>query len=308
MQASILQLQRDAQTSRQLAQAQETRIQEQELQLQQQDEQVKRQIQNADAKTSEVSAALSQLNRAARMSDADIGVQIERLIKELQQLRGEAELASYRVGSLEKYFDEPDSVLARIEVLEVRLTDDIESNAAKNSNEDDNSTGQDAPKKDADGSEQKPKQLLEEGAALVESGDIDNALGVYRTILKRWPKEPGVADEAFFRIGEVYYQSSRYRAALQEYIQVADSFPSGRFADDSYYRIGLCSMELGNLEDAKIFLGEVVKSYPRSPLVKLAKGKLRDIKKRLAAEKKAAKKKSSTKSNKKRAKKKAGKK
>ena len=45
-------------------------------------------------------------------------------------------------------------------------------------------------------------------------------------------------------------------------------------------------MELGNLEDAQIFFDEILKNHAGSPLTKAAKGKLKEVQKRLEREKK----------------------
>src|SRR5690349_335132 len=65
------------------------------------DEQMKR----ADAKIEEVARAIEELNRAARSTDADFGVQIDRVIKDLQELRGTAELNDYRLNKIESKLD-----------------------------------------------------------------------------------------------------------------------------------------------------------------------------------------------------------
>mgnify|MGYP001205230438 CR=1 FL=1 len=115
-----------------------------------------------------------------------------------------------------------------------------------------------------------------------ESGYRDGAL---RDVARKWPTEEGFADEAFFQIGESYFQEKKYRPALQEYIKVVEKFPKGQWVDDDFFRIGLCSTELGNLEDALIFFDEIVNNHPKSPLVKTAKKKVKEIRDRLEAEK-----------------------
>jgi len=112
-----------------------------------------------------------------------------------------------------------------------------------------------------------------------------DARGVYREVLKQWPNEAGVADLAHMKIGDTFYDEKRYRDALPEYIKVVEKFGKGEWADDAYYKIGMVSTELGNLEDAMTFFGEVVKSYKKSPLVPQAQAKMAEVQKRLDKEK-----------------------
>lgn len=230
------------------------------------------QMQLAERQIEEVTAALADLRRAAHMTDADFGVQIERLIRELQDLRGTLELTEYRLGKLEGKLEGEGSLMARVEALEKNLAD--ASNRTPTA---------EAPKD--------KKELLMEARKLAKDKKIAEARGVYRDLIKRWPDEEGITDEAYYRLGDLYYDEKKFRSALQEFIKVAEKFASGRFVDDALYRIGLCSIEIGNLEDAQIFFNEIIRNHKKSPLVKNAKNKLDEIKQRLDKEKKTKKRK-----------------
>lgn len=263
MQADILALQQQMQTANK-------GLDEQRAQLAEQ-------MQRADAKIGEVSEALADLNRAARMTDADFGVQLERLISEVQELRGAIELTEYRLGQLQGRLDAaPPPAVASAAPPAV----------------DDASQPPPAPAAAAPVPKDK-KGMLAHANKLASEGKRGDARGIYREVIKQWPSELGTTDEAHYRIGETYFDEKKYRDALPELIKVIEKFSKGDFVDDAYYKIGLASMELGNLEDAQIFFNEVIKNYKRSPLAKSAEAKLGEVKKRLERESKgkAAKKK-----------------
>lgn len=233
------------------------------------------QVQQAGRKTEEVARTLDELNRAARSTDADFGVQLERLIKEVQELRGSIELTEYRLGKIEAKLEGPGSLTERIAALEKAQA----SAPAATATPPPATTDKEPPKG--------KKELLAYGAQLVKGGKAGDARGVYRDVIKQWPSEAGVTDEAYFRIGETYYDEKKCRSALSEYIKVVDKFASGALADDAYYKIGLCSIDIGNLEDAKIFFTEIVRSHKKSPLAKDAQKKLDEVEARLEKEAKA---------------------
>ena len=212
------------------------------------------QMQRAEQKTQEVATALQDLNRAARLTDADFGVQLERLIKESQELRGQSELASYKLAKIEDR-------LAKLGPAET-----APAPAAK-----------DLPKD--------KEELLAHAEALEKQKRLADARGVYREVIKRWPREIGSTDVAYYRLGDTYMAESNYRDALQEYIKVVEQFADGKLVDNAYYQIGLCSMELGNLEDAEVFFNEIVTRYKKSPLVKSASARLVEVRKKLTQEK-----------------------
>ena len=52
------------------------------------------------------------------MTDADFGVQLERLVKETQELRGAIELSNYRLEQIERKLEGDGSLTARLTSLE----------------------------------------------------------------------------------------------------------------------------------------------------------------------------------------------
>src|SRR5690606_4470735 len=125
------------------------------------------------------------------------------------------------------------------------------------------------------------KDLLAYAQQLLKEKKVDDARGVLRDVVKKWPSDAGITDQAYYTLGETYYDEKKYRSALQEYIKVVEKFGTGAYADDAYYKIGLASMDIGNYEDAKIFFTEIVKNHKKSPLAKHAAKKLDELEKRL---------------------------
>ena len=311
MQGELVQLQREVQRA-------DKHIDEQGAKLEEQSQQLAQQMQQAAEKIAEVAEALQNLNRAARMTDADMGVQIERLIKEVQELRGAVELADYRTGKIQGHFEGDNNLVHRVEALESGRSDPLSSAAApkrstakpasksraakpKTTSKKKRATASVAssgatppppapPPITAKAKPKTKKELLSHGEALIKRGQVTEARGVLRDLVRRYPNAPGVTDKAYFSLGEIYFKGNKYRSALQEYIKVVDRFPQGKMADDAYFRIGTCSMEIGNLEDAQIFFNEIVTNHKKSPLLKAAKTKLQEVKKRLSKEKKQKKK------------------
>jgi TolA-binding protein len=209
-----------------------------------------------DDQMQRIDEKMQDFNRAASLSDADFGVQLEKLVKDTQELRGQSETAIFRLDKLEEK-------LGKMPETAVKDAREPQSSGHKNKDE-----------------------LFEAAEAMEKDSRFADARGVYRDITKRWPTEPGVADLAYFRLGETYFKEKRFRDAMPSYIKIVEQFENGNFADKAYYQIGLSSLELGNFEDAQIFFNEIVTRYKKSPLFKDATSKLADVKKRLAQEKK----------------------
>lgn len=235
--------------------------------------QLNEQMQRAEEKIGEVDKKLQDLNRAARKTDAGFGVRLDEQQRELQELRGQIELLNYRFNELEKRMETVDLLSQRLDALENTIPSPSPSESKEPVQ----------PQPTAETPTDK-EGLLAHGVALIKKNKLEEARGALREVARKWPDEIGAADEAFFQIGETYFQEKKYRPALQEYIKVVEKFPKGKLADDAYYRIGSCSLELGNLEDALIFFEEVINNHPKSPLVAPSKKKVKEINKRLETE------------------------
>ncbi len=228
------------------------------------------QLGRADEQTKSIEDKMKQLDRAARKTDAGFGVQLEELRREIQEQRGTIELLTYNTQQLEKKLEEQAAKLEGYDTV-------LPGGASPPSN----------PQPPVAGKVPKDKKLkLAFAKQLISKGKKVEARGVLRDLVKKFPKDAGITDDAYFQLGELYYREKNYRAASLEYVKVLDRFPKGKFVADGYYRIGLCSMELGNLEDARLFFDEVIKKHRRSPLVKYAKVKSREVARRLEKEKK----------------------
>lgn len=256
----------------------ERNLEETHKNIDEQRAQATEQLERADESISSVDKKLQELNRAARQTDAGFGVRLDEQQREMQELRGQNELLTYRFSQLEQQLEAVAELTQRVETLETGIPNADESETPPAPAAPAKKPQQEAPKD--------KKGLLAYGKKLVKEGKLEQARGVFRQLIDKFPKDLGYADEGYFQIGESYFKGKKFRQALQEYIHVVESFAKGKLVDDAYYRIGLCSMELGNLEDALIFFDEIIKNHKKSPLVKPAKKKQREVQKRLEKEKK----------------------
>lgn len=219
-------------------------------------------------KFEEISGALAEFNRSARMTDADFGAQMDRIIHDVQDLRGAVEVNEHRIGETETKIEQ--NLAQRIEAINKQI--------AGGGTETSEAADKGMPKD--------KKEALAFANKLAKEGKTNDARAAYRNILRDWPKEPGVTDEAMFRLGESYYDDKKFDAALREYIKVVDKFASGDLVDDAYYKIGMCSLELNQLADAQTFFSEIVNNHKKSPLLKSARARLEEVNKRLEQTKK----------------------
>ena len=83
-----------------------------------------------------------------------------------------------------------------------------------------------------------------------------------------------LADNCQYWIGEVYYALNDYIRSIKEFEKVS-SFPGTNKSDDAQFKIGLCYMNIGQIDKAKMEFNNLLKFYPNSEYYKKAQNYLR---------------------------------
>src|SRR5215218_4679297 len=178
-----------------------------------------------DEKVAEVTRALDSLEKGSRRSSADVGVQLQKTVEDLAQLRGQVEEYLFKIGQLETALatskQETDQRL-----LELQGSDAVKAAEAKRK------------------AEELPRPAdKKEFLALADSKRKEDpvlARQLYREFLKKWPKDP-LAGQAHFGLGESYVLEEKCREALPEYGKVMQDFSRAPSAPDAYLRASECS-------------------------------------------------------------------
>jgi tol-pal system protein YbgF len=212
-----------------------------------------------EQKIQEVTEALANLDKASRRSGADIGVQLQKNVEDVAQLRGSLEEYQHKIDELQNGLKQlSDSTDQRLTALQGEQAQ-REAEAKKRA---------EGMKRPAD-----KKEFLDLANQKQKDGDVALARQLYNEFLQKWPKDP-LAGAAHFGLGESYYDEQKCREALFEYGKVIQEFPKSGTAPVAYLHSGDCFGKLGMSKESKLSYEEVVKSYPKTDAAKLAKKKL----------------------------------
>jgi tol-pal system protein YbgF len=116
-------------------------------------------------------------------------------------------------------------------------------------------------------------QLYDEGQRALEKDDFQKARDAFGRLLREFPKSSH-ADNAQFWIGESYYREKWYQKAILEYQKVIENYSGGNKVAGAYLKQGLSFFELGEAENARLILNELLKKFPKSGEAGLARKKL----------------------------------
>lgn len=228
-----------------------------------------------DAKIAEVSKALEGLDKAARRSDADISVQLQKTLEDLSNLRGEVETYVFRIGDLQaqlkKLSEDTDRKLIELKGAEEQKAAEARKKAEQLKRPTDR------------------KEFLALADKKLEAKELEAARTLYGEWLKKWPGQEGVA-QAHFGLGKTYEAEDRCREALFEYGQLIQQYPRSKLVPEGLLRSADCFRKLKMIDEAKLALEEVLKSHSKTPEAKVAKTKLAELNKKPAPAPKAPKK------------------
>ena len=76
-----------------------------------------------------------------------------------------------------------------------------------------------------------------------------------------------LADNCQYWIGEVYYSLKEYNRSIKEFEKVF-TFPGTNKADDAQFKLGLCFVNIGQIENAKKEFKNLLEFYPNSEYFK----------------------------------------
>jgi tol-pal system protein YbgF len=251
----------------------EDRAAAQEQELKELEQKLSATLPKIDEKISEVTKALESLDLAARRSDADIGVRLQKEVEDLGQLRGQVETYLFRIGELEKSVKKVEENTG-----DLQGTDAAKAAAARR-------------KFDELAKPTDRAQYLALAHTNLKEGEYLVSRLLYEEFIKKWPKDELVG-EAHFGRGETLYADDKCREALAEYGKVIQDYAKTRSAPNAYLQSADCFSKLKMKDEARLALEELIKTYPKSDAAKTARARLAAMdksKKSASASKKARK-------------------
>jgi len=246
----------------------------------------------------ELDARLQQLERRLdSRSLVSLMEQVSALQREVQQLRGDIEVQTHSMESLQKrqrdlYLD-IDRRLHRLEAGGVQGQTDVPGTAAMVPTRPGgvtpppaapfapsvSSTATGAGGSAASAALNPAEQRKDYDRALeqLKEGRYTEASSAFQAFLKKYP-DSSYADNAQYWLGEVYYVTREFQPALSEFGKVVDGYPDSTKIADAKLKIGYIQYELKDWAKAREMLSQVVQTYPGTTTARLAQERLDRLK------------------------------
>ena len=219
--------------------------------------------------------------------------QVSALQREVQQLRGDIEVQTHSMESLQKrqrdlYLD-IDRRLHRLEAGGVQGQADVPGAAAvaparpggavrpaapftpPGSSTVTATTADSAASAALNPAEQ--RKDYDRALEQLKEGRYTEASSAFQAFLKKHPGS-SYADNAQYWLGEVYYVTREFQSALSEFGKVVDSYPDSTKIADAKLKIGYIQYELKDWTKARDMLTQVAQGYPGTTTARLAQERL----------------------------------
>jgi TolA-binding protein len=214
---------------------------------------------------------LDQTLTLLRQADADTGVQLDKVVGEVQALRGEIEQARHELGETAQTVK---SILERppVEIQREQKAAPVEDKKQV--------AGQDVPSD--------PKAHYDFAKKLFDEKKYEESIEAFDLFLARHGNTAkDLADNAAFwkaegtfsqasALTDVKAKEKAYKQAILAYQRVLED-PKSEKADSALYKIGLSFEQLKFNDEARVFYEELIAKHPKSALVADAKKRLKAL-------------------------------
>jgi len=120
------------------------------------------------------------------------------------------------------------------------------------------------------------EQLWQQAGQRLATGQRDEGRRFYRVFIQRFPQDPR-APQAYLNIGMSFAQENKHANAVPEFKKILDDYGRSPEVPEAMFQLALAFVHVGFCSDARAFLADLVKRYPKSPRAIDARGELKTI-------------------------------
>ncbi len=121
-----------------------------------------------------------------------------------------------------------------------------------------------------------PSQLYKKARGLLLEGDLVNAAQLFETFIVQHPNH-SLSDNAMYWLGECHYSSGQYKKAIGVFKELVKAYPKAEKVPDALLKTGYAYISLDDVNRAHHYLKSVITKYPFSPAAEKAQEKLKEF-------------------------------
>lgn len=213
----------------------------------------------------------------------DLLMRLQAVERELQLLRGEAEVHSHQIADGGKkqrdlYLD----LDRRLQALEKQLQTLSAAAPAAVGAASVPATPTTPAEAAADKAAQDDQQAYQQALDLLYQQQFDKAITGFRGYIQKYPRGR-YAHVSQYWIAEAYFAQNQYKQAVVEYQKLINEYPSSPKLAEAMLKTGDCHLKLNDTAKAQRTFEQVVRNYPGTEEARQAQAALQKLKTKPAA-------------------------
>ncbi|MDD5116481.1 MAG: tetratricopeptide repeat protein [Candidatus Omnitrophica bacterium] len=104
------------------------------------------------------------------------------------------------------------------------------------------------------------------GLGMLNSGKINEALDIFKDIVRRFPQEAGLKQRAEYEIADCYYKLGQEKEALKRFKILRVKYPDSKLTPEIMWWLGKYYYRLNDLDLSSRYFSSLAKEYPESSL------------------------------------------
>jgi TolA-binding protein len=188
-------------------------------------------------------------------NNADVGARVQKNEMDLGALAGKIEEARHLVEQVQKQQADETARLAALEQGQKTIVDRVAPNMVEDK-----------------------ETLWKQAQERMSSGMREDARRFFRGFIQRFPGDARTP-QAHIEIGRSFALEGKHPAAVAEFQRVMNGFPKSPEVAESMWLTAESYVALKFCTDARAFLQDLVRRYPRSPHANEARTRIREVQK-----------------------------
>jgi tol-pal system protein YbgF len=121
------------------------------------------------------------------------------------------------------------------------------------------------------------KRQFDEALGVLRGGDFEKSATQFTGFLRRYPGS-GYSDSARFWLGNALYGRREYKEAIAAFRAMVNNAPDHPRAPEALLAIANCQAEARDVNSARVTIGELIKTYPKSEAAQAGRERLAALK------------------------------
>lgn len=108
-----------------------------------------------------------------------------------------------------------------------------------------------------------PDGVLQAAQKALDAKQLNDARRMFGEFVKKYPTDAR-ASGAQLKIGDTYFNESKFDYAIGSYVKIIDLFPKADEVEPAMYKAGEAFLALKRCSDARVYFQELIKRYPKT--------------------------------------------